>query len=213
MSCIGVITGDIVNSTEILKSGNREKLLEVLKNTVKEINSTNQTHDIKMEIYRGDSFQIVVKYPVIALKVAIIIRVALIANSEGGSRWDARLGIGIGEGEFIVDSIAESDGEAFHKSGQAFDTLDRSSRMAVYTPDDDFSNELSVSTAFADDIITNWTETQAAVIYPFMLKSPTQKDLAEMVGKSPQVVSKLLSASKLLLISNYEKRYQYKLDQ
>ena len=212
MSYIGVITGDIINSTEILRLGHREKLLDVLKNTVKEINSMSQHYDITIEIYRGDSFQIIVKYPNVALEVALIIRSALIANSKGGILWDARIGIGIGAGEFLVDSIVESDGEAFHKSGQAFDSLDKNNRMAIYTPNDDFTNELAVSTAFADDIITNWTETQAAVIYPSMLKSSTQKDLAEIIGKSPQAISKLLSTSRLSLISNYEKRFRYKIE-
>ena len=212
MSYIGVITGDIVNSTGILKSGHREKMLGILKNTIAEFNLINQCHDIKMEIYRGDAFQIIIKKPTIAVELAIIIRTALIASSQNGIRWDARLGIGVGEGEFIADSIAESDGEAFHKSGSAFDTLDKNSRMAVVVPDNDFSDELTITTAFADDIISNWTETQAAAIYPALIKSSTQKDLAEILGKSPQAISKLLSTSKLSLILNYIRRFQYKIE-
>jgi hypothetical protein len=211
MGYIGIITGDIVNSTEILKSGHREELLDVLKNTVSEINSACQSDDIKMEIYRGDGFQIIVKNFSETLKIALIIRTALIANSKDNIRWDARIGIGIGEGEYITTSVAESDGEAFHKSGQAFDSL-KNSRIAIQTPDSDFNNELFVSTAFADDIITNWTKTQAKIIYLYLIKSLIQKDLAEITGKSPQVISKLFSASKLYLILNYEKRYRYKIN-
>jgi hypothetical protein len=212
MGYIGVITGDIINSTEILKSGHRDELLDVLKNTVNEINSVYQSDNIKMEIYRGDSFQIIVKNFTETLKIALIIRTALIANSKDNIRWDARIGIGIGTGEYITTSIAESDGDAFHKSGQAFDSLDKNSRITIQTPDSDFNNELSVSTGFADDIISNWTKTQAKIIYLFLIKSLIQKDLAEITGKSPQVISKLFSASKLSLILNYEKRYRYKIN-
>jgi hypothetical protein len=212
MGYIGIITGDIVNSTEILKSGHRDELLGVLKNTVNEVNSVYQSDDVKMEIYRGDSFQIVVKNFSETLKIALIMRTALIANSKDNIRWDARIGIGVGKGEYITTSIVESDGEAFHKSGQAFDSLDKNSRMVIQTPDNDFNNELSVSTAFADDIITNWTKTQAKIIYLFLINSLIQKDLAEMTGKSPQVISKLFSASKLPLVLNYEKRYRHKIN-
>lgn len=207
MSWIGVITGDIVNSTEILNSGNRDKLLATLHQAVEEINNHNELNGVRLEIYRGDSFQIIINNSFNVIGCALIIRALLITNSDKKNRWDARLGIGIGKGEYMADSIAESDGEAFRLSGQAFDNLDKKSRMAVLTPFEDFNDELKVSTAFVDDIISNWTTTQAPIINLVLQTNSKQKELAEMIGKSPQSVNKLLSNAKLELIIPYIDRF------
>ena len=211
MSWIAVITGDIVNSTEILNSGHREKLLNVLHKTVEDINENKEFGKIKIEIYRGDSFQITTMNPGTILYLAIFIRAALITNTEGRILWDARLGLGVGEAEFITDTITESDGEAFRLSGQAFDSLGKNSRMMIETPNEDFNEELKVSTAFADDIICNWTIAQASVIYPFILRKKKQVELAEMLGKTPQAVNKLLITGKVHLIAAYQLRFAQKL--
>ncbi|MDH6354530.1 hypothetical protein M2132_000858 [Dysgonomonas sp. PH5-45] len=211
MSWIGVITGDIVDSTRILEAGGREKLLATLKNTIADINADEKLGKVTMEIYRGDSFQCIVEYPKSSLYIAILIRASLISHSEGDIRWDARMGIGVGKGEFIAEKVTESDGEAFRLSGQAFDNLGRNHRIAILTPDEDFNKELRVSTAFADDIMSGWTATQASVIYPFWLNPLlSQKDIAEQINKSPQAVNKLLITSRFSLIFGYVNRYMSK---
>lgn len=207
MNWIGVITGDIVNSTEILNAGQREKLLEVMHRTVEEMNQDDYCSNIRMEIYRGDSFQIIVEKAYDAMDVAIAIRAAIIANSSTDMRWDARIGIGIGKGEFITDKVTESDGEAFHLSGKAFDSLERNSRMAILTPNEDFNQELMVSSAFADDIISNWTPIQAKTFFLSLTKQLNQKEIAKIENKSPQAISKIYIAGKIGLISQFIVRF------
>lgn len=210
MNWIGVITGDIVNSTEILNSGHREKLLEILHKTVDDINKAKLfgISKINIDIYRGDSFQIMLpNNTATILRLAILTRTALIANSTNSLRWDARIGIGVGKGEFIGDTISESDGEAFRLSGKAFDGLKSNKRLAILTPCDDFNEELEVSSAFADNIISNWTSAQAEVIYLHFLSGMPQKDIAQIVNKTPQAVSKLLSTANFDLILKYTMRY------
>lgn len=210
MGWIGVITGDIVDSTEILSSGNRDRLLDILHSTISNVN-TLAIANARIEIYRGDSFQIITDNAKATVWTAIALRSALTANSGANLRWDARMGLGIGKGEFITDSVVESDGEAFRLSGQAFDMLDKNSRMCIITPDDDFNDELSVSTNFADDIVSGWTQAQASVVYPLMMAEHTsQKDLAEIIGKTQQTISKLLLNAKAGNIIKYANRFRRK---
>lgn len=217
MKWIGVITGDIVGSSEILKAGDRDKLLKVMRDTVDDYNAIYKGNSISLEITRGDSFQIVSLYAFTIVQVAIFLRANLIAHSNNGIRWDARMGIGIGKGEYLVDSVAESDGEAFHLAGQAFDNLERNSRMALLTPEEDFNREFQVSTPFADDIISGWTQTQANDFYFFSIeliknKELTQNEISAKLGKSPQALNKALQSSKYTLITKYTIRFINKID-
>lgn len=219
MKWIGVITGDIVGSSEILKAGDRDKLLKVMRDTVDEYNAAlkfDEKAPVKLEITRGDSFQIVSFYFFTLIDLAIILRANLIANSDNGIRWDARIGIGIGKGEYLVDSVAESDGEAFHLAGQAFDNLGRNNRLAILTPDQDFNEELLVSTAFADDIISGWTQTQAHDFHFYSIEmikdnDMNQNEISAKLKKSPQALNRVLSSAKAQPIMLYIQRFTNKI--
>lgn len=210
---IGVITGDIVNSTQIMEAGYRDELLSTLRQTIKDANKRKSFGHLSLEIFRGDSFQIRASKLSNVLDVALLVRSALIAGSRNKERWDARLGIGIGTEEYQADTLAESNGEAYRLSGKAFENLDRNTRLAIITTDDDFNGELQVTTAFVDDIINNWTIVQANLIYSFILGGFSQKELAEKEGKSQQAVSKVLLNGKMHLIADYMVRFLKKMDQ
>lgn len=204
MSWIGVITGDIVNSSKILEAGQRDKLLQIMYQTIEDLKQSFEEPHIRIDIFRGDSFQILTKEAFQSIVFAVMFRACLIANSTKEIRWDARLGIGIGEGEYLVDRVSESDGEAFHLSGKAFDNLGKGQSMSVLTPDKDFNLELKVSTAFADDIISNWTSAQANIFYQLRMNSNiTQKQLATTMDITPQAISKLRITSKEHLMEHY----------
>lgn len=206
MKWIGVITGDIVGSSKILEDGDRDRLLEVMYQTIEDIKARQGWMEIKLEVSRGDSFQLLSPYPSSTFIFAVMLRAHIIANSSKNTRWDARLGVGIGKGEYLTTSIRESDGEAFHLAGKAFDSLDRNSRLVTLTPEEDFNNELKISSAFADDIISNWTPTQARICYEMGIKMKIQKEIAQSENSTPQNISRIHSAGKIALIANYLKR-------
>ena len=84
----GVITGDLVNSTNIAAEW-RQAVVEALHICITESMSLTP---VKMEMYRGDSFQVVVDKPEYALAVAIALRAKLKATTpEKQEMWDARL--------------------------------------------------------------------------------------------------------------------------
>lgn len=204
----GVITGDIVNSSRIEKK-RRKELLSAIQKTAGDI--SRQVSKVTVDVYRGDSFQIVVPDIGQALKVAILMRAGLQYNTPWGSKtglWDARIALGIGTIDLKMPKISVSDGEAFHNSGRGFDQLKRSERLAIFTPWDEFNDEFQVSSAFADQVISHWTSSQAKVIYPYLLEGTTQKELAAQLGKTPQSVNTLLLGGKISLIEMYIGRYK-----
>ena len=209
-----VITGDIVGSSK-LDMEERKKVLSVLNDTLLRIKEIGVCNELSFEMFRGDSFQIVLNNPACSLSVAIIIRVALRANAPKNSKlkWDTRLSIGVGTINFASDKITTSDGEAFRNSGRGFDKLKKNERLVINTPWCDFNKELEVSTGFADTIITKWTQKQAEAILPELIANSPQKDIAQQLNKTVQNINLALNTAKLPLIKKYINRFQTKIEE
>ena len=200
----GVITGDLVNSTNIATEW-RQTVLDALNVCVTDFLPLTL---IKLEMYRGDSFQIVVDKPDYTLTVAIALRAKLKATTPDKQQlWDARLSIGIGDISFESDNIVTSDGEAFRLSGRSFDNIGKK-RLSISTTWPDFDKDIKLVTRFADDIITSWTAKQAKVVYQSILFPKLQKDLAEDLGMTRQNFNSHWSSAKGQLILDYMKYFK-----
>ena len=199
----GVITGDVIGSSNI-KPENRSLLLDCLNAMKDELISISP---FKMEIFRGDSFQLLVEQPEKTIELAILLRAGLKHHTPSKKEgiWDAKVSVGIGTVNFISDEIITSDGEAFQYSGRLFDKMGKQ-RLMVKTPWSNVDEELSVSTPFADDIITRWSIKQAGMVYLSLMKNQSRKDLAELAGTSAQNVSDILSTAREALIRKYIER-------
>lgn len=200
----GVITGDIVGSTNI-KLEWRETLLDSIQKVVDELAILSS---LKIEFFRGDSFQLIVDKPEEALKVAVLLRAGLKSRTPQGSQklWDARMALGVGSISYTSDKIVVSDGEAFQFSGRELDEIGKR-RLIVKTRWEEVNDELKISTAFADDIISDWSISQAQVVYLTLLYQTSQKEIALKINKTAQNISKLLGAAKENLIRAYLDRY------
>lgn len=200
----GVITGDLVNSTNIATEW-RQTVLDALNVCVTDFLPLTL---IKLEMYRGDSFQIVVDKPDYTLTVAIALRAKLKATTPDKQQlWDARLSIGIGDISFESDNIVTSDGEAFRLSDRSFDNIGKK-RLSISTTWSDFDKDIELVTRFADDIITSWTAKQAKVVYQSILFPKLQKDLAEDLGMTRQNFNSHWSSAKGQLILDYMKYFK-----
>lgn len=204
MDIKGVITGDIVNSTTI-KVDWRKHLIDSIPRIADELRILSP---LKIELFRGDSFQLIVDKPEETLKIAVLLRAGLKSNTPFQSKgiWDARIALGIGEISYTSDKVVISDGEAFRFSGWGLDEIGKR-RLTIRTRWEDINEELKVSTAFADDIISGWTCTQAQVVYQALLHQMPQKDIAVKYNKTAQNISKLLGTAKENLIRIYLERY------
>ena len=200
----GVITGDLVNSSNIAAEW-RQTVVDALNTCATDFMSLTP---IKIDMYRGDSFQVVVDSPEQALSVAIALRASLRASTPDKSEaWDARLSVGIGEISFESNNIVTSDGEAFRLSGRSFDNIGKK-RLSISTTWADFDNAIELVTRFADEVITSWTTKQAKVVYQSILFPKLQKDMADELDMTRQNFNYLWGASKGQLILDYIEYYK-----
>jgi hypothetical protein len=80
MEIKAVITGDIVRS-ELIALDKRDLLIQVLHQIVENLQDKSP---MRMELFRGDSFQIVVDSPEMSLKIASMMRAGLKSNTPKG---------------------------------------------------------------------------------------------------------------------------------
>lgn len=200
----GVITGDVVGSTKINDFGKLPKLINDL---ITEISLC--CTKCKVEISRGDSFQVLVEDPKQALLVALLIRAGFRKSSIdlGNKDLDVRLSVGIGEVSYMDEKIGQSNGEAFILSGHGFDNLTNTQRLSVQTFSDSINSELKVETAFIDYIVSNWTHLHGEIMYQSLLTDSTQCELAKKLGTSQQNICKRLRCAKEKLVRLYLNRF------
>jgi hypothetical protein len=98
MKIKGVITGDIIQSTRI-KPENKQLVLDTIRNTVYEMEKWSK---MKLEIFRGDSFQIVIDNPYEAVRIAILIRAGLQKSTPEGSEMGCTPGLRIRKCELLT---------------------------------------------------------------------------------------------------------------
>ncbi len=165
--------------------------------------------DMRIEMFRGDSFQIGVKEAGKSLKVAIAIRAYLRSNRfiRSNQQWDARMAIGIGSLDYEYDTLATSDGEAYRVSGRGLDDIGKA-HLYIETPWKDINYALLVSTAFADDVISGWTQSQSKAIFQSLATGMNHTEIAGCLGVSRQMIDKSLRAAKESLINLYIQQFE-----
>jgi len=205
MEIKAVITGDIVRSEQIALD-KRGLLIQVLHQIIEDL---EEKSPMRMELFRGDSFQIVINSPDMSLEIASMLRAGLKSNTPKGSgtEWDARISIGIGRIDYQGDRIVTSDGEAFKLSGRGLDTMEKS-RLTVHTCWQDVNDELDAGLAFVDDLITGWSVHQAKAIYLSVGKGLSQSNIASILTQSQQNVSKTLASAKRSLFVKFSTRFE-----
>lgn len=199
-----IITGDIVDSTKMVAE-ERNSMLRMLQSLPVLLLPLAK---FDLEIFRGDSFQIRVGRSVDSLKVALAIRshIRSFKFAEHNRQWDARLAIGIGTLEYENGSLATSDGEAYRASGRGLDSIGKN-RLTIETPWEEVNKELRVSTAFADDIITGWTQSQSRVMFQSLTTGLSHAEIGDILGISRQMVDKALRTGKEDLMNLYLDRF------
>ena len=186
---IAVLTGDIVYSSSSVSS---TPWLPVLKDIFKHIESHFELMGNGAEMHRGDGFQLGLPDISQALLVAFIIRAGLIKSATIGNRkMDTRVAIGIGDYEYLENSVNESYGDAFTRSGHALDELKNTDdRLALSSHIADFDSEMLVSLTFADMLIKEWSQADAEIAWYFWMKDMNQSEIAKELEISQPAVSK-----------------------
>jgi hypothetical protein len=196
---VGVITGDLINSSELTKDQKSAMQTELS-------NFLNANPDILLPIqfYRGDSFQLMVTEEKAAL-ITIIIE-AIILSATG--TW-ARISIGIGTTSRISPgNVLQSEGEAFQLSGQQLDKMKEEGRLLkIAINSRKFQPILAATFYLAESIIWNWKPGQASVI-SLIPTFKTQKDIASKLNITGAAVSKAIKTSNWPAIESFLKGYE-----
>jgi hypothetical protein len=170
---VAVITGDIINSREV------EARLW-LKELREELSLVGQEWT-DWEIYRGDSFQLMLT-PNLALQTAIFIK----ARIKQFKELDVRIGIGLGDVDHRAERVSESNGTAFVYAGECFDKLKKET-LAIKSPSKKFDRVLNLMFSLAGLTMDYWTPVSSELILN-SLRHPelNQKEIADQLDRKSQ---------------------------
>jgi hypothetical protein len=174
-----VITGDIINSKKV----NPKNWLIPLKT---ELNTTGKSPKY-WEIYRGDSFQVVISNPLDGLKTAIKIK----ARLKSIKHINVRMAMGIGNLTYNAPNITESNGTAFVNSGEKFELLKKEKQnLAVKSNWPEFDKEINLYLRLSLIAMDSWT-VNAAEIVKTAMENPnkSQEELGQIVRIKQNAIS------------------------
>lgn len=198
---ISVITGDIINS----KKNAPTIWMKALKKELNKMGKTPKT----WEIYRGDSFQVIVANPGDALLVAFQIKAAL----KSIERIDVRMAIGLGKRTYNAPKVTESNGSAFVYSGEKFELLKQEKQtISIKSEWPDFDKEINLYLKLCLIAMDNWT-TNAAESVKTAMDHPTklQEELGKLLGIKQNAISNRLKRAYYTEIMEVNQMYQSKL--
>lgn len=176
---LAILTGDIINS--------RKEKASVWLPVLKEVLQSYGKTPAQFEIYRGDSFQLSTT-PEEALKAAIHIKSAIKEFKD----LDVRIGIGIGEQNHRAGKISESNGTAFVRSGESFESLKKQT-LGITTGNSEMDELLNLLLSLALLTANNWSPTVAATVKAFFEHpGKNQTEVAAVLEKSQSSLSEAL---------------------
>jgi hypothetical protein len=184
---VAVLTGDVVASSE-LDPERRARLPELLRQAGDSVKyQLEDAIPYPVDVFRGDSWQLVMFQPEKALRAALHLRALLLTAIED-EPLSTRVTIGIGSVDFIpADRVSSGDGQAFRLSGNALERLGRSQRMTVAMPDEADAYVgvgLQVICGLIDELVKRWTARQAQAVLGAM-RGLTQQAIGAQWSPSP----------------------------
>jgi len=168
-----VVTGDVIGSTK-LTGVDLTVALRTAYSTV--VNLLGEEYfPMEIDIFRGDSWQVLINDPLMSADFTLLFRCALKMN-----KIQFRAAIGIGTIESVPDDrVSNGLGNAYLHSGRAFEHL---GNAAGYTLDVSFPEGLTIGKLapmirLLDVITTFWSPDQCRV-YLGVRQGKTQKEIA-----------------------------------
>ena len=197
---ISIITGDIVNSRKLSSN--------VWMDGLKTLLNTFGKSPAEWEIYRGDEFQLEIKNPEDALYAALQIKAFFKTL-----KLDARMSIGIGEKNYSAKKISESNGTAFLRSGEVFQTLKKQKvNLAVNTGNFALDTDLNLKLRLASTFMDSWLP-QSAELVQVAMQNPTlaQDGIGQKLGINQAAVSRRRKRAQYDLLLETENYFRQKI--
>jgi hypothetical protein len=192
-----VITGDIVGSSKLPKA-QRRVLTGLLQEASREtMKAFSKDVPFAVDVFRGDSWQLLVSDPTQSLRVGLFFRACLRSQAERGQGLDTRMAIAVGRVDFVRGRVSQGDGEAYRLSGRGLESLPRKQRLGLAFPAGGQREAVSVIVRLIDALAQEWTGKQATAIRG-ALRGWTQEKIAKSWPEkiSQQAVTKHLEGAK-----------------
>lgn len=184
-----VITGDITQFTN-LSPEKRQTLVQETEAYLQE----GLTPTEAAATFRGDSYQVLMDTPERALRKSIQLISWFRKRKDTPGGLGTRISIGIGSISYKGETVLNSDGPAFHRSGRNFDLMEDQTYLAITTADEGKNENIAVILNFVNKYIDKWSPLQAEVVY-LHLEGLNQVTIArELAISQPSVNSRLRSA-------------------
>jgi len=173
-----VLTGDIVNSSKLSKA-ERQRLPAEIKRAARETQKTfPDAVPLDLEVFRGDSWQLLLSDPVRSLRIGLFFRACLRSGRERGRGLDTRMAIALGAVDFVPKGkVSEGDGEAYRISGRVLEELPSNRFLRIAGPDLPEQSGLDAIVGLIDAIAQGWTGRQARAVAG-ALRGWTQEKIA-----------------------------------
>lgn len=196
---IVILTGDIINS----RKTSSKKWIDDLKSIFQTIGKSPND----WEIYRGDEFQLEIKNIEDALTISFQIKAFFKSIN-----LDVRMSLGFGDKTHKTRKITESNGSAFIRSGETFETLKKQKLNLVInsgnkTFDEDLNLMLKLSLSFMD----NWLQ-QSAEFVLVAIQNPTlsQEEIGLKLGINQAAVSRRQKRANYELVKELDLYFRQK---
>ena len=198
---IAVLTGDIINS--------RDSDVEQWLTPLKDILNYYGKEPKDWEIFRGDSFQLAIT-PEKALLAAIHIK----STIKQIKSQDVRIAIGIGDVKYNSSKITESNGSAYVRSGECFESLKKQT-LAIKSGNESLDQTINIMLSLSLLTANNWSSIVAEVIKTAIENSEKkQETIAKLLHKSQSNISEALKRGgfeEIMTMNNFYKAKTAKL--
>jgi len=196
---IVILTGDIINSRKV----SSKKWMDDLKTIFQSIGKSPND----WEIYRGDEFQLEIKSIEKALLVAFQIKAFF-----KSIKLDVRMSLGFGDKTHKARKITESNGSAFIRSGETFETLKKQKiNLAINSGNAEFDEKLNLMLNLSLSFMDKWLQ-QSAEFVLVTIQNPTlsQEEIGVKLGINQAAVSRRQKRSNFELMMQVERYFRKK---
>jgi len=196
---IVILTADIINSRKLSSKKWMNDFKQLLSSFGKSPND--------WEIYRGDEFQLEIKIPEDAFWIAFQLKAFFKSIN-----LDVRMSLGFGNKTYKTKKITESNGSAFVRSGELFETLKKQKiNLAVNSGNVDFDEEFNLIVQLSMSFMDSWLQ-QSAEFVLIAIQNPTlsQEEIGSMLGINQAAVSRRQKRSQYELMLQVERYFRKK---
>lgn len=190
---IAVITGDLYRSSTGYERG--LPYLKSMEIVLKNLESLDMFSIQKIDIFRGDFFQITLSDTAYFLDLAVYLRSCLISLSDNiATKYDARLSLSYSEVDLTLELKDRSYFEdAYLLSGRGLDCMPRNTMMDFNSSLEGWQRSFHGPVRLLDFIVGSLSKPQALVLSEIILaREINVLGLSEHIGKSQQNIYKLM---------------------